>query len=427
MKKVKKEKKKSKVILKVLGVIAAFFAVVIVLTALLDASARDKNIEHAKSFETVQIENQLVPTKDENGYWTFTTDEEFKVMQLTDVHIGGGYLSKERDAMALNAVAAMVKAEKPDLVIATGDIAYPVPFSSGSFNNLSGARIFASLMEQLGVYWVITYGNHDTEMYSYYDRAEISDFYENSGFKYCLFQSGPEDIDGYGNSVINVKNSKGVITQAFVLMDSHSYTDGDYFGAMWKYDGVHENQIEWYRETITKLNAYNQKVTGDEKAVAKSTAFLHIPPTEYLDAWCEYVDNGFKDTENVKYFYGVAGESKKVVYCSTYEENLFETMLELGSTKGIFCGHDHFNNFSVEYKGIRLTYGKSIDYLAYVGIHKIGTQRGCTMITYSPDGTFTCQPESYYQDKYVSQYEKEEVTMQDIVNQQEIPAEYRNQ
>jgi 3',5'-cyclic AMP phosphodiesterase CpdA len=426
MKKVKKEKKKSKVLLKVLGVIAAFFAVVIVLTALLDASARDKNIEHAKSFETVQIENQLVPTKDENGYWTFTTDEEFKVMQLTDVHIGGGYLSKEKDAMALNAVAAMVMAEKPDLVIATGDIAYPVPFSSGSFNNLSGARIFASLMEQLGVYWVITYGNHDTEMYSYYDRAAISDFYENSGFKYCLFQSGPEDIDGYGNSVINVKNSKGVITQAFVLLDSHSYTDDDYFGAMWKYDGVHENQIEWYRETITKLNAYNQKVTGDEKAVAKSTAFLHIPPTEYLDAWCEYVDNGFKDTENVKYFYGVAGESKKVVYCSTYEENLFETMLELDSTKGIFCGHDHFNNFSVEYKGIRLTYGKSIDYLAYVGIHKIGTQRGCTMITYSPDGTFTCKPESYYQDKYVSQYEKEEVTMQDIVNQQEIPAEYRN-
>lgn len=101
-------------------------------------------------------------------------------------------------------------------------------------------------------------------------------------------------------------------------------------------------------------------------------------------------------------------------------------MLELDSTKGIFCGHDHFNNFSVEYKGIRLTYGKSIDYLAYVGIHKIGTQRGCTMITYSPDGTFTCKPESYYQDKYVSQYEKEEVTMQDIVNQQEIPAEYRN-
>ncbi len=426
MKKVKKEKKKSKVILKVLGVIAAFFAVVIVLTVLLDASARDKNIEHAKSFETVQIENQLVPTKDENGYWTFTTDEEFKVMQLTDVHIGGGYLSKEKDAMALNAVAAMVKAEKPDLVIATGDIAYPVPFSSGSFNNLSGARIFASLMEQLGVYWVITYGNHDTEMYSYYDRAEISDFYENSGFKYCLFQSGPEDIDGYGNSIINVKNSKGVITQAFVLMDTHSYTDGDYFGAMWKYDSVHENQIEWYRETITKLNAYNKKVTGDENAVAKSTAFLHIPPTEYLDAWCEYVDNGFKDTENVKYFYGVAGESEKVVYCSTYEENLFETMLELGSTKGIFCGHDHLNNFSVEYKGIRLTYGKSIDYLAYVGIHKIGTQRGCTMITYSPDGTFTCKPESYYQDKYVPQYEKEEVTMQDIVNQQEIPAEYRD-
>ena len=35
--------------------------------------------------------------------------------------------------MALNAVAAMVTAEKPDLVIVTGDIAYPVPFQAGTF------------------------------------------------------------------------------------------------------------------------------------------------------------------------------------------------------------------------------------------------------------------------------------------------------
>lgn len=49
---------------------------------------------------------------------------------------------------------------------------------------------------------------------------------------------------------------------------------------------------------------------------------------------------------------------------------MFDTALELGSTSGFFCGHDHYNNASIEYKGIRLTYGMSIDYLAMPGIEK---------------------------------------------------------
>ncbi|MBR6336092.1 MAG: hypothetical protein IKR90_08075, partial [Clostridia bacterium] len=146
----------------------------------------------------------------------------------------------------------------------------------------------------------------------------------------------------------------------------------------------------------------------------KSLMFFHIPLTEYKDAWYEFADNGFKDTDDVKLVYGTAGESKKVVYCGIGDDNMFETIQELGSTKGVFCGHDHLNYFSVDYKGIRLTYGKSIDYLAYIGIYKLGTQRGCTVITVKPDGTFDYKAESYYQDKYKSLYEKEPVTMQEI-------------
>ena len=28
----------------------------------------------------------------------------------------------------------------------------------------------------------------------------------------------------------------------------------------------------------------------------------------------------------------------------------FDKALELGSTKAMFCGHDHFNHFSINYK-----------------------------------------------------------------------------
>lgn len=428
MDKVKKKALK-KSLLVILSVIVAALLAVIAVMSVLNISARNKNFKTAAGFNTVSYVNKLIPEKDSNGNWCFITDRDFKIMQITDVHIGGGCLSVDKDTMALNAVAAMVTAEKPDLVIVTGDIAFPVPFMAGTINNKAEAKIFASLMESLGVYWAPVYGNHDTESYSLYNRKDISEFYGSSDLKYCLFDEGDEDADGYGNREILIKNSKGIITQALILFDSHSYAKGSFFGINGKYDNMHENQIEWYKKVVSGLNAQNAEAI--EKAYASdaekneamqkfgtvpSLAFYHIPSEEYMTAWKEYCANGRKDTENVKWIYGTTGESGKVFFCGDNPDNLFETMLELGSTKGIFCGHDHLNNFSIDYKGIRLTYGYSIDYLAYSGISKIGSQRGCTLITVSPDGTFTNEGSNYYQDKYptLAGYSKETVEMQDL-------------
>ena len=319
-------------------------------------------------------------------------------------------MSIGKDKKSLNAVAAMISAEKPDFVIATGDISYPVPFQAGTFNNKSGAKLFAELMESLGVYWTAAFGNHDTEAYSYYDREQITEFY--SSYPHCLLQSGPDDVDGSGNQVFNIVNSDGIITRSLIVVDSHSYIDGDIFGIEWKYDNIHDNQIEWYENTIKELNAKNA-----EKAVSTavpSSVFLHIPLSEYKDAWTEYAANGFKDTENVKLNYGTAGETGEIVYSGIHEDGFFEKMQELGSTDSVFCGHDHLNNFSVKYKGINLTYSYSVDYLAYIGIKKLGSQRGCTVINIAPDGSIDFSAQNYYQDKYVSYYPKEEVTMQEL-------------
>ncbi|MBR3817180.1 MAG: metallophosphoesterase [Clostridia bacterium] len=421
--KAKKAKSKKRKIVKgiflgLLAVIVVFFAVTTVITVV----SQKANIEKAHSFAAVEYENQLQPEKDANGYWTFTVDRDFKVLQLTDVHIGGGWMSAKKDGMAMNAVAAMVTAEKPDLVIVTGDVGYPVPFQAGTLNNKLSAEVFAELMESLGVYWTLGFGNHDTEAYSYFSREKIADFYLQDKYAHCLFEFGPEEVDGCGNQVINVKNSEGIVTQSLFVFDSHSYVDGDFLGIMWKYDNIHENQVQWYKDTLAQINSENNEILKEkgleENSAVKSAAFFHIPLTEQKDAWYEYVENGFKDTEEVKYHYGVAGESGKIVYSGIHEDNLFETMVELGSTQAVFCGHDHYNNFSIEYKGIRLTYGMSVDYLAYPGIYKEGSQRGCTVIEFSPDGSFDCHPESYYQEKYTALYEKEPVQMQEITQQQ---------
>lgn len=397
---------------KVLLIAVLVVALIAAVVAGLNVLSVQKLLYQGSTYAKVEFENQLTPEKDENGNWYFTTDGDFKVMHLTDIHIGGGFLSKDVDEKALNAVATMVIKEKPDLVIATGDIAFPVPFDAGTFNNYSGAKAFANLMERLGVYWDVTFGNHDAEAYSYFDREALGKFYENEDYKYCLFQSGPEDVDGYGNHTIEVKNSKGVITQAIILIDSQAYVKDNIIESIkGTYDNIHPNQVEWYEKEILRMNAENEKL-GEEETV-KSLAFFHIPLVEMLEGWTEFADNGYKDTENFKFVDGIMGEGGKLVYCGLGEDNMFEKMLELDSTKAMFNGHDHLNSTTFEYKGIQFSYGYSIDYFAYSGIDKLGSQRGCTMITCKPDTTFTIDKYNYYSDRYdMEGFQREDVTMQ---------------
>lgn len=397
-------------------VLIGFLIVVVaitVVTAVVNAILTYNLLKVVSSYNKVEIENQLVPQKDENGYWYFTTDGDFKIMHLTDIHIGSGWMCHSKDKNALNAVATMITKEKPDLVIATGDIAYPVPFQAGTFNNYTSAKVFANLMESLGVYWTVTFGNHDAEAYSYFDREAVSCFYTNEDYKYCLYQAGPEDVDGYGNHIIKVKNSDGLTTQGIVLMDSQAYVD-DRMITSWKgtYDNIHDNQVEWYESEIKRMDAENKKINKNAETV-KTQVFFHIPLVELSDAWKEFQENDFKDTEDFKYIDGIIGEGGRRVYCGFGEDDLFEKMLELDSTKAMYHGHDHYNNLTVEYKGIIFSCGYSIDYLAYIGIAKEGSQRGCTMITCKPDSTFTIDKYNYYSDRYeLSGFTREEVTMQ---------------
>lgn len=415
-----KRKHRAKVILCVIFSIYFVFKAV---TGILTATGLKSNISKAKSFPAVNTELKFENIS--NGVWNIYSDKELKIIQLTDVHIGGGWMSKGKDLEAMNAVASMLAEERPDFVIVTGDISYPVFFQAGTFNNKNGAKEFASLMETLGIYWTLSYGNHDTEAYSFYSREDLTDFYSGEEFPHCLMQGGPEEVDGSGNQIFNIVNSDGIITRTIFVLDSHSYVDGDIFGILWKYDNIHDNQIEWYSNTVKSLPIANKKAVAalDPETASKYTSltenvptsvFMHIPMTEYDDAWHEYYDNGYKDTENVKYIFGDLGEKHRKVFCGIHEDNFFETMLELGSTDYVFCGHDHLNVGAVNYKGINLVYGMSIDYLAYIGIYKLGTQRGCTVISISADGDLNLHTENYYQNKYVPVYEKETVEMQEL-------------
>lgn len=428
------EQKKKRTIKALIITGAVVLAIAIFFSGCAIATAVSVNalLEQAQNnFDKVEYteHTQLVPTYDDSlGYWTFTkeADRDFKVVQLTDVHIGGGGFSGQKDSWAMNAVATMIRQEQPDLVVVTGDIAYPVPFQAGTFNNLNATKIFANLMESLEVYWTFAFGNHDTELYSLYDRKQISEWYEDEGFEHCLFRAGYSDSKdkisdtskGFGNDMIVIKNPDGAlnpINQAIVTFDSHSYTDGDYFGIAWKYDNIHQCQIDWYTQEMDKLKTANGGVE------VNNLAFFHIPLEEYREAWANVIlaDKSASDVHSgdvivgdgskTTFIYGNMGESDKKkngvrtfgVFCGSDSDNLFEEGLKHG-LQGIFCGHDHYNNFSVVYqrdgdeRGIRLTYGMAVDYLAYPGIYKEHAQRGCTVITINASGEFDCEARNYY-------------------------------
>lgn len=402
---------------KVLLIILAFLLIIGMVIGVLHLKNEEnakEMMEYIDTFTFDRTRETLEPQLDDLGNWYFTTDQDFKVLHLTDIHITGGFLNKEQDKKTINAVAAMVVAEDPDLVIVTGDIAFAIP-ETGTINNKYAHQMFIRLMENLGVYWTVTFGNHDDEAFNFYRRQAVADMYADEKLEKCLFMQSPEGVSGMGNHVINVKNSAGEVTKSLIMMDTHAYINSDLIlgtidALLWNYDCIKQDQVDWYESVI---NAYDPM---------SSLLFFHIPLGEVKDAYDEYVANGRTDTENTKWIYGVDGEdrSAEVVYASRLEDEFFEKILELGNTKGMFFGHDHCNNFVVDYKGVLCSYGYSIDYSAYGGdLENKGLQRGCATLTLTPDGEFTAENivhENYYQDKYQPLYEKETVDMTPLYN-----------
>lgn len=329
-----------------------------------------------------------------DGTWTFSVPEgeDFRVLQITDVHLGGGAFSIGKDASALEAVETLIRRTQPDFVVFTGDMVYPVPPQSGSFNNIRETALLTTLMEKLGVYYGICLGNHDTEPYSFYNRDQLYEFYAEQ--KYCVVDraEGVDDI----NYAVNIRDPEtGRIRHTLYLMDTHDYVGDQLINIMSNYDGLHVNQIEWYRAEVARMNGINAALGFD--GIVPSSLYIHIPLGEYETAINEYRANCFRDTENVKHIFGEVGENP----CpSDLEDDMFETILELNSTKWVFCGHDHVNNVSLEYKGVRLTYGMSIDYLAYIGIAKEEIQRGATIIDVMRDGTLSIAPTRLNEDLF---------------------------
>lgn len=315
---------------------------------------------------------------DETGVYTISAGEgDFKILHLTDIHIGGSVNSSYKDFKALEACRKLIEHTNPDFIVVTGDLVFPMGIMSMSLNNQAPVTQFASFMRNIGIPWAYTFGNHDTESMATGSRAEICELYRSLSYKSSgnlLYPYVQPNITGRSNQMIKIENPDGSIRQALFLIDSNDYT-GDGIN---DYDYIHDDQVEWYAEKVAALSE-------EYEETVPSMLFFHMPLQEYRTAY-ELYESG---SDDVKCYFGIIGETMiNKICCSDHPSKLFETALELGSTKAMFCGHDHYNNISLEYKGICLTYGMSIDYLAMPGIDQNTEQRGAELITIHGDSGF---------------------------------------
>lgn len=351
-------------------VISVFLAIVIGYLSFNYVCGTDDIIEYIeKNVFPVESEHDFAVTRDEeDGFYTFqmqdvdAADTELRVLQLTDIHLTCGYPTYFLDVAAVDAVYELVRATRPDLIVLTGDIVSPIIFTGATGNSALIARAVGALFTRMQIPWTVIYGNHDSE--GFMSKSELSDYYES--LDYCLFQRGPHDIDGEGNTVIKVKNKDGSLRHALFFLDSHGGMPGGY-------DNPHENQVAWYKDTVDALFG--------RYGAFESILYQHIPPDQQRTL-AERYENG--DTR-VECLYGELG--KRVASGTDY--GLYDALVEKGTTKHVFFGHDHTNlaAYRDTTDGITLSYSPSIDFSTYVFTRFTSYQRGGTVVNIGTDGS----------------------------------------
>ena len=277
--------------------------------------------------------------------------QDYRILLLSDVQLCGMW----DDKAALELVDELVLEIQPDLIMTDGDNAM-MPFSD------IVAKKFIAQMEGYGIPWGIVLGNHDSEGRG--DRAYFGSLYEDAD--YSLFRSGPSNLQGIGNYVVNIADEAGNPVYALIMMDSNikrKYDNGETY-----YDYIYPDQIEWYGQAV------------EAQPGVPSMLIFHIPLPEFDDAQKAW-EAGESSTVNG---FGVNHEN---VCAPLINTGLFDKVLGLGSTTHIFCGHDHINSLSVEYKGVRLTYGLKTG----PGSYSEDEMQGATLITIKDGGEVTVE------------------------------------
>ena len=299
--------------------------------------------------------------------------KDFKVLNITDTHLVT--VDWENPVVRDTFVAmidALVEKTQPDLITMSGDISFA--------DWIPSYKYFGDMMDKYGIPWTVCWGNHDHQA----GKNQLLE-YEKQYMEYTNFfyESGCYEY-GVGSNTIAIDDGERVI-HGLIMIDCfipEAPTVADDDPEKGKKILAPE-LIEWYKKQVNTLSGMG---------CCETTIITHVPLYEYKLAFDEAFNSeydrrkiSFEESFDQKYWndgyrdsFGVMAE-KRVCY-SDASVGLFDEMLKLGSTKNVIVGHDHVNNFSINYKGIRLTYGMASSSVGFKNTV------GGTLITVNDEG-----------------------------------------
>ena len=135
----------------------------------------------------------------------FKEDGTFRIVQFADVHWTWGFGDDRKTGRLMRAV---LDAEKPDLVVFTGD-----NMTSGTLLPYRALRQVTEPCVERKIPWAAAFGNHDDEGNAGRKRQMAI----MRSLPYCLAMAGPEGVDGVSNYVVTIGASENSSTPAALL------------------------------------------------------------------------------------------------------------------------------------------------------------------------------------------------------------------
>ena len=282
----------------------------------------------------------------------FGADGKFKIMLVAD----------PQDDENLEETTAQILREaldktQPDLVIYLGDNTV----ASGYDKQKQAIEAVTEPVRARQVPFAIVFGNHDEEFGV--TKESLLEIYRDLG---CLTYDAVPEMHGCGTCNLPILSSDGQSTAFNLwLIDSGSYNTDEGAGG---YDYVHEDQLQWYRETAAALAAQN----GGE--VVPALDFQHIVIPEIYDKL--YVklpcDMGKLSQKQLGSYYSKIPVLTRLngywlEQCcppDVYDGQL-DAWKEVGDVLAEFHGHDHNNSFEVNIDGVDVINVPSVGCSAY--------------------------------------------------------------
>lgn len=268
----------------------------------------------------------------------------YKILQLTDLHFGELLQgSEDKDIDTKRLITRLINENTPDLIAITGDV-----IDSLATNSLTLFKEVMNFIDDFNIPFGVTLGNHDSE--SDFSREVLYDFV----FSLTHFTEINHNMLKGERPCYFVELTIDEVQHRLYFMDS-----GDYDALkVGEYDYLTHEQINWLIE-----------VDKDFDGIAQ--LFIHIPIPEYNDAKMLGLAKGNQD---------------ETICCPKLNTGLFShLLLNDASVQAIYCGHDHDNDFTADYCGIKLNYGRVTGFNTYGSLCRGGRMieiDGCAFTSY---------------------------------------------